>query len=175
VTTAVPFLFVFIAGVGAGVYSMFQGVTPGPSARGTTRFGLISAPSVAAFAIVFGAVGYLCATRTLLSHPAILAIASGSGAATIPLSAPLTAKLARWRKAIFSGEAEIEGQLATVSRPITRTAPGEVVFERDGEKIRNRAVHILDEDLAIGEDVVIDRIENGTAYVEDWHAVERRL
>lgn len=171
----IPFLFVFIAGLGAGVYSMFQGVTPGPTARGTTRFGMISAPSVAAFAIIFGAVGYLCATRTTLSYPLTVAIAIGGGAATIPLSAPLTAKLARGRKAIISSQFELEGQLATVSKPITRDEPGEVVFERDGKNVRTRAVHIGEGELAIGDDVVIDRIENEIAYVEDWDTVEQRL
>jgi hypothetical protein len=170
----IPFLVVFVAGLGAGVFSMFQGVTPAPSARRTTRLGTIGAPSVSAFAILFGAVGYLCTTRTSLPYPLIVGIALAAGAATIAMSAPLLAKLARIRAGILQ-EPESEGQLATVSQPITRSLPGEVLFERDGREVRNRAIHILGSDLPTGHDVVIDRIENGIAYVEDWSDVERRL
>lgn len=172
-TPAFPFLLVFIAGLGAGVYSMLQGVTPAPAARRTTRLGMIGAPSVSAFAIVFGAVGYLCTTRTFLASPIIVSIALACAATTVPVSASLLAKIARTRSRI--PELEAEGHLATVSRPITKSVPGEVVFDRDGREFHNLAVHILETDLATGDDVVIDRIENGIAYVEDWNAVERRL
>lgn len=175
VMLAVPFLLVFIAGLGTGVYSMLQGITPAPAAHTITRIGTIGAPSVSAFAIAFGTVGYLCTTRTLLSYPVIVLIALASGAATIPLSAPLLARLTRTRAAASSLEPEIEGQLATVSRPLTKSAEGEVVFQRDGKQIRHRALHVLENDLPAGHDVVIERIENGVAYVEDWNAVERRL
>ena len=174
-TPAAPFLIVFIAGLAAAVHSMLQGVTPAAAAHTITRIGMIGAPSVSAFAIVFGAVGYLCTTRTSLSYAVVVVIALASGSATIPLSAPLLARLTRTRAAASSLEAEIEGQLATVSKPLTKSTEGEVVFQRDGKQIRHRALHILESDLPAGHDVVIDRIENGVAYVEDWNAVERRL
>ena len=170
---AVPFLLVFTAGLAAAVYTMLHGVTAAPAAGAVTRIGMITAPSVAAFAVVFGAVGYLCVTRTALSYPVIVLIALAGGAATIPLSAPLLAALARNRSAL--GDIEIEGQLATVTEPVTDARPGEVRYERDGREFRHRAVNLVGGTLLKGREVVIDRIENDTAYVEDWERVEKRL
>lgn len=171
---AVSFLLVFIAGLGAAVYTMLQGVTPSPAARATTRIGMITAPSVAAFAILFGAAGYLCATRTTLSPLAILIIALAAGSATIPVSAPLLARLARGRAA--RGEsADIEGQLAKVVLPLSDVSLGDIEYTRDGQKVTQRALNLVSGALAAGHDVVIDRIENGIAYVEDWESVEKRL
>jgi hypothetical protein len=171
--TSVPFLLVFIAGLGVGVYSMLQGVTPATAAGATTRIGMITGPSVALFAVAFGAIGYLCTTRTSLSHPVILMIALAGGAVTIPLSAPLLAKLARSKYA--SAEIEIGGQLAKVVQPITEAAAGEISYVHDGNEFRNRALNLVDGTLERGRDVVIDRIEDGVAYVEAWERVEKRL
>ena len=173
VTTAVPFLLVFIAGLGAGVYSMLQGVTPAAAAGVTTRIGTITGPSVAAFAVAFGAIGYLCTTHTSLSHPVVLFIALAGGAATIPLSAPLLAKLAHSNNS--SHDAQIGGQLAKVLQSITETDAGEIVYEHEGNEVRHRALNLVAGTLAPGRDVVIDRIEGGVAYVEAWELVERRL
>lgn len=172
---AIPFLLVFIAGLGVAVYSMLQGVTPAPAAGITTRIGTITAPSVAAFAVTFGAIGYLCTAHTSLRYPLVLAIALAGGAAAILLSAPFLAVLARSRRADASQEVEIEGQLAKVLRPVTQSIPGEIAYERDHREFRHPAVNLIEGTLAAGCEVVIDRIEGGVAYVEDWDRVERRL
>jgi len=174
VTPSAPYLFVFIAGFAAGVYSMLQGVTADPAARRTTRLGMLTAPAIAGFAVVFGAVGYLCASRSSISYPVIFLIALAGASATIPASARVLAKLTH-ASSVEAIEPSLEGQLAVVSRQITRAEAGEVIFERDGRQFRNRAVHILGSNLEEGHEVVVERIENGTAYVEDWNAVEQRL
>lgn len=172
---AIPFLIVFTAGLLAAVYTMLQGVTPAPSAGKTTRIGMITAPSVAVFAIVFGAVGYLCTTRTSLSYPIVLVIALAAAAGTIPASAPVLARLARSRSAAALPDSEIEGQLAKVVRPITASTPGEIAYSRDGKDFRYSALGLSGATLEPGCDVVIDRLENNIAYVEDWEVVEKRL
>jgi hypothetical protein len=172
---AVPFLTVFTAGLLAGVYAMLQGVTPGASAGKTTRIGMVTAPSVAVFAVVFGAVGYLCTTRTSLTYPIVLGIALLAAAATIPASAPVLARIVRARADVSFDDPGIEGQLAKVARPISNTITGEVTYNRDGNDFRHPALGFSAVLLEPGRDVVIDRIENGVAFVEDWEAVEKRL
>lgn len=172
---AFPFLLVFMAGLGAAVYTMLLGVTPEPAARATTRLGMLTAPSVAAFAVLFGAVGYLCTTRTGLAPFVIFIIAFGAGAVTIPFSAPLLARLARIRKASSGDDLDIEGQLARVVTPLSDVTPGDVAYNREGCEVTQRALNLVSGALAPGRDVVIDKIENGIAYVEDWENVEKRL
>lgn len=172
---AFPFLLVFVAGLGAAVYTMLQGVTAAPTARATTRLSMITAPSVAAFAVVFGAVGYLCTTRTSLGSITIFAIAFAAGAATVPLSAPLLARLARNRRGAQHESLDIEGQLAKVISPLSDVSAGDITYHRDGRECTQRALNLLSGALEAGRDVVIDRIENGIAYVEDWESVEKRL
>jgi hypothetical protein len=172
---AVPFLLVFTAGLAAAVYSMLQGVTPAPAARTTTRLGMITAPSVAAFAVLFGAIGYLCTTRTLLSYPIVVLLAFVGGGSTIAVSAPLLARLARSDTAHPAGEIEIEGELATVVRTVSHSVPGEITFQREGRQLRQPALNLIAGELNPGREVVIDRIANGVAYVEDWASVEKRL
>lgn len=172
---SVPFLLVFVAGLGVAVYSMLQGVTPGPTAGVATRVGTITAPSVAAFAVTFGAIGYLCTTRTSVSYPLVLVIALVGGGATIPLTAPLLAKLTRTRADDSSNELELEGQPARVMQTITESIPGEIAYEREGKEFRHRALNLIEGVLVPGRDVIIDRMEGGVAYVEDWDRVERRL
>lgn len=172
---AFPFLLVFIAGLCVAVYTMLHGVTPAPAASRTARMGMLGAPSVAAFAVAFGAIGYLCVAHSPLSYPIALAIALSGGAATIPLSAPLLARVARARSDASSQDAGMAGQLAKVLRPVTSSVPGEISYTRDGKELRHGALGLDERTLEIGCEVVIDRIADGIAYVEDWETVERRL
>ena len=154
---------------------MLQGVTPGASAGKTARIGMVTAPSVAVFAVVFGAVGYLCTTRTPLTYPIVLGIALLAAAATIPASAPVLARIMRARSVASFHDPEIEGQLAKVVRPMSNTVIGEVAYIRDGVDLRRPALNLSAGLLEPGRDVVIDRIENEVAFVEDWETVEKRL
>lgn len=172
---AAPFLVVFIGGLAVGVYSMLHGVTAAPTAGVTTRAGMISAPSVAAFAIVFGAIGYLCSTHTSLSYAAVVIISLAGGGATVPVSAPLLARAAKSRSLPHRDDVGLEGQPATVMEPISSSVAGEIAYVRDGKSFRHPALNLTDGTLSRGRDVVIDRIERGVAYVEDWELVERRL
>lgn len=174
-TPVLPFLLVFTGGLAIAVYTMLHGVTAAPTARALTRIGKISAPSVAAFAVVFGAIGYLCISHSTLSYPFVALLSLLGGAATIPLSAPLLARVARKRNDSSSTEATIEGHLARVISPVSESAAGEIEYQQDGRDVRRRALNLLTGTLAAGCDVVIDRIDAGIAYVEDWDSVEKRL
>jgi hypothetical protein len=172
---AVPFLVVFITGLGVAVYSMLQGLAPAPGAGPLTRLLMKTAPSTAAFAVLFGAIGYLCTTHTSLTPWVVLLIATAGAAGSLTVSAPILVRLIARMRAEPSGALEIEGQFAVVLSPVSDSAPGEIQFERDGRQFHHPALNLVPGELQPGQEVVIDRIEAGVAYVEDWGSVERRL
>lgn len=131
---------------------------------------------MAAFAVGFGAVGYPLASRTTLPAWGVLLIAIGGGALAISAMITLLARWALRGVRTAPGEVdEIQGQLAIVSREISLTGTGEISYEQLGKQIHISARALSDKPLPVGADVVIDRIENGVAFVEEWAAVEQRL
>ena len=133
-------------------------------------------PSYAAFGFGFGVVGYPLATRTSLPVWAILLIALIAGALSV---SGMITLLARWALRGASGTSpqddEIQGQLAVVTRNIQSNNPGEISYESFGRKVKIAAVAISAKQLPVGSEVVIDRIENGVALVEEWAVVEQRI
>ena len=107
----------------------------------------------------------------------ILLIAVAAGALAISAMITLLAQWAfRGMPAPSAGDyEEIQGQLAVVTRDITASVPGEISYGYVGKEIRVPARSIGTKLLVLGSDVVIDRIEDGVAYVEEWAVVEQRL
>jgi len=170
----IVFLVVFITGLLLAVFAMLNGVRRNQSRAPSAFFNL---PAVAAFAIGFGAAGYPLASRTQLPMWGILLIAAAVGA--LAISGMITL-LAQWA---FRGipapsvaeDQEIQGQLAVVTREVTVSTPGEISYEYLGRKVKIAARPISTKALPVGADVVIDRIEDGVAFVEEWAVVEQRL
>jgi hypothetical protein len=173
----IVFLVAFIAGLVLAVIAMLNGVErthPGKSRAPSPFFNL---PALAAFTTGFGAVGYPLASRTQLPVWATLLIAIGSGAAAI---SGMITLLARWAlRGASSGslvdDHQIQGHLAVVTRDIASTVPGEIAYELLGRQVKVPAKTLSDKPLSAGAEVVIDRIENGVAFVEEWAVVERRI
>jgi hypothetical protein len=169
----IVFLVVFITGLLLAVFAMLNGVRRNQSRAPSAFFNL---PAVAAFAIGFGAAGYPLASRTQLPVWGILLIATAVGALAISGMITLLAQWAfRGIPAASAAEEEIQGQLAIVTRNITVSSPGEISYEYLGRKVKIAARPISTKALPVGADVVIDRIEDGVAFVEEWAVVERRL
>ncbi len=173
----IVFLIAFIGGLVLAVFAMLHGVEHARASRTRAPSPFFNLPALAAFAVGFGAVGYPLASRTSLPGWSILLIAVGAGALTI--SAMITL-LARWAlrgvsaDSLSAGE-EIQGHFAIVTRDINPTAPGEIRYEMQGREITVAAKGLTGKRLTAGEEVVIDRIENGMAMVEEWSVVEKRL
>lgn len=132
-------------------------------------------PSYAAFGFAFGVVGYLLARRTSMATWAILIIAVVAGSLAV---AGMVTLLATWalRDAAAAGDDhEIQGQLAVVTRVIHSGRSGEISYETFGKQVKVPARAIGSNELAAGSEVVIDRIENGVAMVEEWAVVEQRI
>lgn len=134
-------------------------------------------PSIGAFAIGFGACGYLLARYSGLSPVAQVISAAIVGAISI---VALVVVIAAW--AVPSARREevddrylLQGHIARVTRSIGGDRPGEIVYDLDGTTYTAAAVGLDGSVAEVGSEVVIERIENGCAYVEPWSIVEKRL
>ena len=170
------FLGAFIGGLVLAVFAMLHGVEHARRNRSHAPSPFFNLPAMAAFVIGFGAVGYPLASRTALPAWGVLLIAVGGGALAITGMITLLARWALRGIRTASSEAdEIQGQLAIVSQEISPTGTGEISYEQLGRQVRIPAQALGDNPVPVGADVVIDRIENGVAFVEEWAAVEQRL
>jgi hypothetical protein len=164
------FLVSFIGGLLLAVFAMLNGVE--------RRSGFsLNRPAIAAFATVFGAVGYPLLRAGSLRIVPVLAIAAASGLAGAAIAIVL---VAAW--AIPSARAEViderfllQGSVARVLSVTDGGATGMIAYEVDGVKCTAPARTVDGTRLEPGEDVVIERLEEGTATVEPWATVEARL
>ena len=69
----------------------------------------------------------------------------------------------------------VQGLPALVTRAIAAARAGEVTWRRDGRTEVTPARSIDGADVAEGTDVVIERLEDGVAWIETWGQVEARL
>ena len=182
------YLAAFAAGLAIGVYVMIRGVeriarqADSPELDslgrtvGTARMAL-TAPIVGAFAGAFGITGYLLWRYSGLSSGLQFV---GAAAAGILASVVGTRAVSKW--ATQAAEHDVvderyllQGHPAQVVAPIAPTKPGQIAY-LVGEKRYAAAAQSLDgTEVAAGTDVVIDRVEDGIAYVEPWVQVEQRL
>ena len=160
----IVFLGSFIGGLVLAVFAMLHGVEHARRNRSKAPSPFFNLPAIAAFAVGLGAAGYPLVSRTRLPSWAILLIAIASGGLAISGMITLLARWALRDAAPLSEQSdEIQGQLAVVSQQIASGGAGEITYEYMGRQ------------LSVGAEVVIDRIENGTAFVEEWSVVEQRL
>ena len=173
------FLASFIGGLVLAVFAMLHGVEYARRRRNRSRApsAIFKLPAVAAVADGFGAVGYPLASRTTLPAWGVVLIAIAGGALAITGMITL---LAQWAlrglsKPFSPEEYEIQGQLAVVTRDITPAREGEISYDRLGKRELVAARSLGTAIIASGCEVVIDRIEDGIAFVEEWAIVEQRL
>jgi hypothetical protein len=173
------FLGCFLGGLVLAVISMLTGVerrgapltVAATSSMPRVR---LTRPVVSAFAILFGVLGYLLTRHTTLGPATRLVIAAVAGGLGVVGSILLVAKWAVRGGSPVDHEL-LQGHVATVTRGTTSTAPAQITYELDGVTTTVDAVSIDDSELAKGTEVVIERIDNGLAYVEAWSRVEERL
>jgi membrane protein implicated in regulation of membrane protease activity len=185
----------FFVGLVLGVVAMLVGVErrasrtafPSPVGPLPTREALMAAssqisarfqvPLIAAFTTGFGAIGYPLARYSTLS-PAwqlVLAALGGGLAATGAVTL-----IARWavpsaRRDVPDERYLLQGMLARVTDAIEQARPGRIALEVDGILHAVRAMSLTGDPIERGVEVVIERIERDTAFVEPWAQVERRL
>jgi hypothetical protein len=69
----------------------------------------------------------------------------------------------------------LTGHIARVTAAISAAAAGAVAYTLEGHRHDVAAMSIDGSTIQAGVDVVIDRIENGLAFVERWEVVEARI
>ena len=174
------FVALFIFGLLLGVFAMFHGVERQARdvSRGapTRRFSL-NLPTIAGFATVFGLAGYLFSRYSTLSPAAVTGLAAIIGAASAIGALSL---VAGW--AIPGAKAEVvderyvlQGCIARVIEVAEGGVGGVIAFDVGGVRQTAVAAGLDGVHLAFGEDVAIERVEAGVAYVEPWSQVEARL
>jgi membrane protein implicated in regulation of membrane protease activity len=182
------YLAAFLTGLLLGVYAMIRGVerigtgnrSPELDAMGrpigVPRMAL-SAPTVGAFATVFGITGYLLWRYSALELSLQLTI--GLAAALV---GTVIATIAVRRWATLAAEHDsvderylLQGHPAQVVSAIEQTGSGEIAYFVGGKRYATAAQSLDGTPVAVGTEVIIDRVEGGVAYVESWVEVEQRL
>lgn len=171
----VLFLSVFIVGLVLGVISMIAGIDR--DRRHGRWIKYINLPTVGVAAALFGLIGYPLAKYSALSPLAMLAIAIGAAAVG---AVGMVFLIAGWAVPSAAREVEderfiLQGHFAHVVRAILTGEPGEIEFEHEGERQTLTARGLDGQEIAQGADVVIERVEDGVAYVELWSTIARQL
>ena len=68
----------------------------------------------------------------------------------------------------------LQGHLARVTRPINGAVNGEIAFEVEGRRQIATATSLDGTSIAVDAEVVIERLENGIAYVERWTTIAKQ-
>ena len=187
------FLVAFLLGLILAVRYMIIGVEkasrsapPGPPAvaafRGpgesTAEYRTrVALPAIAGFALAFGLVGYALTRLTAVGTVArlVLAIAAGAIGVGAAIALILSWAVPSAKRDVVDARFTLMGHLARVTRAIGGAEAGEIEYEADGVRYTVGALSLEGDPLAAGTEVVIERVENGLAYVEPWLQVEKRL
>ena len=183
---ATLFLVVLFAGLALGSLVMWRGVERyDPRKPATDTFGReLPAPPVgllfpvgASALLSFGAVGY-----QILRHSALGSLAALSFSFLAGAVGATGAKLlvSRWAvpAALRSPEDprfSLQGFPGVVVAGIDAADQGEVTYEANGRSVTIRARSLDGNGIPAGDEIAIDRLEDGVAYVERWSHVEERL
>lgn len=181
------FLGALLLGLLLGVFAMLHGVERRPVGKGAGAdapahpSARLNLPTIAGFATVFGAAGYLLLRYSTLSPTVVLGAAALIGALA---AAGAVALVAKW--AVPSAALDVEdpryvlqGHLARVTSAIQGTGQGtgrgEIAYVVDGVRHVSPAASLDGAPMPVDTEVVIERIEDGVAHVERWAVVEGRL
>lgn len=172
----VLFVACFLGGLLLAVRIMLYGVeTPG-RVQGERTFQLWQ-PMLTAFLIVFGVAGYMLGRSGTRASAVVLGLAVLAGAVAAVVSLLL---VKRWSGMVPEHDVDdpryvLQGHPAKVVTPIAGEHAGEIVFEMESRAERLPARALDGVSVGAGTEVVIERIEDGVAYVEPWVQVEQRL
>jgi membrane protein implicated in regulation of membrane protease activity len=175
----VSFVFVglFVLGLVAAVRVMLYGVErQRPSGDDGPRSFSASPAVIASFSVIAGMVGYVAVSAGL--RPAVTwTIALLAGAAS---AFGTSRAVSRWWRVVPEHDVDderyaLQGSLARVVADIGERGQGTVTLQGVSPERLLPARTIDDQAIARGTEVVIERIENGVAFVEDWAEVEKRL
>jgi hypothetical protein len=164
-----------LAGLAAGVVSMVAGIDQ--RERGGARVKYLNLPTFASAAFIFGVVAYPLVEYSVLNGVVIAAIALS---AAIAAAAGMLAIIAGWAvpsaaQVVHDPRYDLQGHFAQVIRAIDADACGEIEFDAGSGARRVHAESLDGAAIEAGTEVVIERIEHETAFVERWTTIARQL
>lgn len=172
------YLASFIIGLLLAVRVMIFGVErPREDSPTGERSFRLSPATVSMFLVVFGAAGYLLTRWGTLGTAKAVVVAALFGGAAAAVAARMVSK---WWVTTPESDVEderyiLQGHVARVTKAIRADVDGEVAYDVGSQRHVLRARSFDSGALAVGTDVVIERIEGDVAYVEAWMEVEKRL
>jgi hypothetical protein len=136
-----------------------------------------SEPAVIGFLIMFGVAGYLLTRHGTLSAAVGTGAAALLGLAWAALVTRLAVVTARIQPEHDPEDPRyaLQGHVALVSADIPADGEGTISFSEGGTQRTVPARTIDGGAIAEGEEVCIERVESGVAFVELWAIVEQRL
>jgi hypothetical protein len=175
-----PYLFLaaFIAGLLLGVRIMFFGAERRRAQAVDAMPLRRSEPAAAAFLVMFGVAGYL------LTRHGTLSAGAGTGVAVL-LAVVWAAIVTRIAIATARVQPEhdpddpryvLQGHVGVVTVAIASGGEGEITYDGGRGVLETTRARAIDESaIGEGEEVCIERIDDGVAFVELWALVEQRL
>ena len=170
------FLSAFIAGLLLAVRLMFFGAERKRQSPGTLPLRRWE-PAAVGFLFAFGIAGYLLAQHAgmLLSRAVMVAIIIAVVSAVIVTR--LAIATARFQPEHDPDDPRyiLQGRVGVVTVDIPVGGEGMIRYEDVGSTPMARAREIGGGAIAAGQEICIERLEGGVAYVELWALVEARL
>ena len=156
-------------GLHSGGHAHGASSAKGASTHAHGHFSWFNASTMLAFLAWFGGTGYILTKYSNLVAVASLGLATLAGLVSGSIVFKFMVKLMHSNETqLNEADYRVEGSLCTVTMPIRANGIGEVVFLIGG--VRRSAGARTDDGKPIekGAEVVIERHENGIAYVRRW-------
>lgn len=171
------FLTCFIGGLLLTVRLMFFGAERRRQRRADGMPLRRSEPAVVAFLLMFGIAGYLITRNGSLGVAGSLTVATALGIVFAAIVTRLAIVTARIQPEHDPDDPRfvLQGRVGLVTVAIPANGEGMIRYEDGSTPVTVRALDITRGAIAAGEEVCIERVEDGVAHVERWALVEERL
>jgi membrane protein implicated in regulation of membrane protease activity len=141
---------------------------PAPS-HGAGHVSWFNASTVMAFLAWFGGIGYILSAHSHLVGIIALAFAIAGGLSASWAVFKFMVKLMNTESSNLKDEDyRHEGLVCTVTMPVRENGTGEIMYMQNGVRRSAGARSCTGKPLEKGAEVVIERYENGVAYVNRW-------
>jgi hypothetical protein len=170
----VVFLIAIPAGLLLGVRAMIVGIA---RTQERLRASIFNLPTVGGWLTAFGITGYLLDRYSSLGSGAKLSIAAAVG---LGVASGVYALIAGWavpsaRREVPDDRYLLQGHFGVVTQPIESGRDGAIRYEDEGREHVVAARMLDGSPVAAGTEIVIERVEDGVAFIELWSVIEKQL
>jgi membrane protein implicated in regulation of membrane protease activity len=145
------------------------GIAKSASSHGSGPISWFNASTVMAFLAWFGGIGYILSAHSHLVGIIALAFAIAGGLSASWAVFKFMVKLMNTESSHLKDEDyRHEGLVCTITMPVRANGTGEIMYMQNGVRRSAGARSCNGQPLEKGAEVVIERYENGVAYVHRW-------